>query len=138
MSINKHDLTAIIELIFIMILLHKKYIDAASMECLFAMNMRYSVYGLQVITSMLVGAVADVGYLAIVNITTDMASADVKHKGNIIRIEHEQDKNALIDPGYTQTSRPHSPYCINAMRLAEGVLTFDGNASKEITGISGV
>jgi len=58
-----------------------------------------------------------------VNITADIAYVDVRHNGKIVRIEREQDNDAMIEPDYAQTSRPCPPYCIHAMQIANGVET---------------
>ena len=58
-----------------------------------------------------------------VNITASVPYVEVVHKGKRVRIEREQDNDAMIEPDYAQTSRPCPPYCIQPMQLAKGIET---------------
>lgn len=48
---------------------------------------------------------------------------DVLHNGKQVRIERNQDNGNMIDLEFALTSRPCPPYCIQPMKLAEGVET---------------
>lgn len=58
-----------------------------------------------------------------VNLTVDIPYIDIKHKNKIIRIERNQDTGNMIDLEYGLTSRPCPPYCIQPIKIAEGVET---------------
>lgn len=61
----------------------------------------------------------------LVKITPTLASVDVKHKGKITRIERNQNQSNTIDPQFAKTSRRCPPFCIQPIKLAEGVETID-------------
>lgn len=58
-----------------------------------------------------------------VNITAELPWVEVLHAGKPIRIERVQETDNYLEPDYAQTSRPCPPYCIQPMRIAEGVET---------------
>jgi rhodanese-related sulfurtransferase len=58
-----------------------------------------------------------------VSITADISYVDIIHNGKTTRIQREQDNTNIIDLEYALTSRPCPPYCIQPMRLADGVDT---------------
>ena len=58
-----------------------------------------------------------------VNLTADIPYIDIKHKNKVIRIKRNPDTGNMIDLEYALTSRPCPPYCIQPMRIAEGVET---------------
>ena len=58
-----------------------------------------------------------------VKITRDLASLDVMHNGEKVRIQRNQRAGNTIDPLFQQTSRKCPPFCIQPMQLAPGVET---------------
>lgn len=58
-----------------------------------------------------------------VKITNEIGYVEVKHKGQLVRIQREQDPDNTINPNYAQTSRKCPPFCIQPSQLAEGVET---------------
>ncbi len=58
-----------------------------------------------------------------VNITADLASVEVKHRGRKIAITRNQDQSNLVNPEYAKTSRRCPPFCIQPSELAPGVTT---------------
>ncbi len=59
-----------------------------------------------------------------VNITADVPSVTVDHRGTEIKIQRIQDvENKLVDD-FSKTSRPCPPFCIHPMQAAEGVQTY--------------
>lgn len=58
-----------------------------------------------------------------VMITHGLASVTVRHDGEPITIQREQDPGNTVNPAFAKTSRPCPPYCIQPMRLASGVET---------------
>ena len=58
-----------------------------------------------------------------VHITADMPYIDIKHRGKTVRIQRNQDTHNIIDLDYAITSRPCPPYCIQPMKLSDGVET---------------
>ena len=58
-----------------------------------------------------------------VNLTADIPYVDIKHHNKIIRIQRNSDQGNIIDLDYALTSRPCPPYCIQPMKVAEGVET---------------
>jgi len=75
------------------------------------------------LAGMQVSADESVNKTSAVNITSDIPHVDVKHQGKMVRIEREQDNDAMIEPDYAQTSRPCPPYCIQPIQLATGIET---------------
>ncbi len=62
-------------------------------------------------------AVADVG------ITDSLDSVTVTHQGKDITIRRNQDRKNKVNPAYAWTSRECPPFCIQPMKIAEGVET---------------
>lgn len=58
-----------------------------------------------------------------VNITATVDGVVVRHDGQSVRIERNQDPFNMVDPDFSLTSRPCPPYCIQPMHLAPGVET---------------
>lgn len=58
-----------------------------------------------------------------VNITQDIESVEVLHKGQIITIRRNQDTDNTVNPQYALTSRKCPPFCIQPMQIAPGVET---------------
>jgi rhodanese-related sulfurtransferase len=58
------------------------------------------------------------------NIAVGLPSVSVLHNGIPVTIRREQDPAAIIRAEYAATARACPPYCIQPMRLAEGVETF--------------
>ncbi|MDD2893863.1 MAG: rhodanese-like domain-containing protein [Halothiobacillaceae bacterium] len=58
------------------------------------------------------------------NITAELKTVDVLHKGAIVTIRRAQDSSASIHPEYAPVARACPPYCIQPIKLAEGVETF--------------
>jgi len=59
----------------------------------------------------------------IVKITPDLDGVDVKHRGKALRIERNQDQTNAITPDFQRTSRKCPPFCIQPIRMPEGVET---------------
>lgn len=62
-------------------------------------------------------------YTAEVNITRDLESVEVLHKGRIITISRNQDAENTVNPRYAKTSRKCPPFCIQPIQIAPGVET---------------
>jgi len=58
-----------------------------------------------------------------VNITADLPSIQVVHKGKKITIMRKQNQDSRINPAYAKTSRQCPPFCIQPIKLAPGVET---------------
>jgi rhodanese-related sulfurtransferase len=58
-----------------------------------------------------------------VNITADKPYVEIKHQGEIIKIQRIQDEKNVIDGGFAKTSRKCPPFCIQPMHVAPGVTT---------------
>lgn len=58
-----------------------------------------------------------------VGITKDLLSVTVTHEGEAVEIKRNQNNFAIINPDFAKTSRPCPPFCINPMKLAEGIET---------------
>jgi rhodanese-related sulfurtransferase len=58
------------------------------------------------------------------HITADLPAVRVLHRGRPVTITRAQDPAATIRAEYAPTARACPPYCIQPMRLAEGVETF--------------
>ncbi len=58
-----------------------------------------------------------------VKISIDIDFVDVKHKGEIVRIQRKQSSENTINPIFAKTSRSCPPFCIQPGKLAEGVET---------------
>lgn len=58
-----------------------------------------------------------------VNITHALSGVEVLHQGKKVRIERNPDRENMLDPDFSMTSRPCPPYCIQPMSLAPGVET---------------
>jgi rhodanese-related sulfurtransferase len=59
----------------------------------------------------------------IVKIAPDLDGIDAKHQGKAVRIERNQDQTNTITPDFQRTSRKCPPFCIQPMRMPEGVET---------------
>ena len=58
-----------------------------------------------------------------VNITPDLGRLEVRHGDRMVTVVRNQDTQAMIDPAYARTSRPCPPFCVQPMKVAEGVET---------------
>ena len=58
-----------------------------------------------------------------VGITADLMSVTVKHNGKEVVIERDWDNSATVNPDFALTSRPCPPFCIQPVKLAEGIET---------------
>lgn len=58
------------------------------------------------------------------NITIGLPSVAVLHQGSPVTIQREQNPSATIRAEYAPVARACPPYCIQPMKLAEGVETF--------------
>jgi rhodanese-related sulfurtransferase len=58
-----------------------------------------------------------------VGITAELPHVEIRHQGQTVRIERVADAFNEMDPNYVLTSRPCPPFCIQPMRIAEGVET---------------
>jgi len=62
-------------------------------------------------------------YALDVNISKGLPYVDTDYKGNIIRIQRNQDSDNILRGGFTKTSRNCPPFCIQPMIVAPGVQT---------------
>ena len=58
-----------------------------------------------------------------VKITPELEGIDVAHGGKTIRIQRNQDQSNQIHPAFQRTSRSCPPFCIQPVRMPEGVET---------------
>ena len=58
-----------------------------------------------------------------VYLTSEIPYVDIKHNNKIVRIKRNPDNGNIIDLDYGLTSRPCPPYCIQPIKLAEGIET---------------
>jgi len=58
-----------------------------------------------------------------VAITPQLDGVDVRHAGQPLRIQRNQDRQNMIRPDFQRTSRKCPPFCIQPMRIADGVET---------------
>ncbi len=58
-----------------------------------------------------------------VQITADIPSVDVVNNGEKVTIMRNQDTSNTINPDFAKTSRNCPPFCINPIKIAEGVET---------------
>ncbi|HSG04165.1 MAG TPA: rhodanese-like domain-containing protein [Marinobacterium sp.] len=58
-----------------------------------------------------------------VGITASLMSVEVMHNGEAVTIERNADNQNTVNPNFALTSRPCPPFCIQPMKLAEGVET---------------
>ena len=58
-----------------------------------------------------------------VGITPDISSVTVMHNGKEVKISRNQDNGNTVIPAFAKTSRPCPPFCIQPIKLAEGVET---------------
>ena len=58
-----------------------------------------------------------------VGITPDIMSVTVTHNGQKVEIMRNQDNSNTVIDAFAKTSRPCPPFCIQPMKLAEGVET---------------
>lgn len=66
---------------------------------------------------------APIGNPGDVKISKDLEHVDVMHNGSIVRIQRIQDQGHLLTGGFTKTSRPCPPFCIQPIHAAPGVTT---------------
>ena len=58
-----------------------------------------------------------------VGITADLMSITVKHNGKDVKIQRDQDPDAMIIPDFAKTSRACPPFCIQPMSVSKDVET---------------
>jgi rhodanese-related sulfurtransferase len=58
-----------------------------------------------------------------VGVTSSLMSVDVMHNGASVTISRNADNKNTVNPSFALTSRPCPPFCIQPMKLAEGVET---------------
>lgn len=58
-----------------------------------------------------------------VKITPDLEGLEVQHEGKAVRIQREQNQRNTITPVFQKTSRRCPPFCIQPMRMPNGVET---------------
>lgn len=58
-----------------------------------------------------------------VKISKEVEFLDVTHEGSVVRIQRIQDQDHLLTGGFTKTSRPCPPFCIQPIEAAPGVTT---------------
>lgn len=58
-----------------------------------------------------------------VNITADMPTVEVMHKGQKVMIQRNQNQDNNVNPAFAKTSRKCPPFCIQPGELAPGVET---------------
>lgn len=60
-----------------------------------------------------------------VKITPDLESVAVRHRGEELRVQRNQDTGNELSPLFQKTSRKCPPFCIQPMKIADGVETID-------------
>ena len=58
-----------------------------------------------------------------VNITPQLGSITVRHDGEAVTIRRAQDQSNTVHPAFERTSRRCPPFCVQPMRMPEGVET---------------
>jgi len=58
-----------------------------------------------------------------VKITRDLGSVEVVHEGKPVTVQRNQDAANTIHPKFQRTSRSCPPFCVQPMKIAEGVET---------------
>lgn len=58
-----------------------------------------------------------------VNISTNLASVEVMHRGRNVKIIRNQNQSNIINPEFAKTSRKCPPFCTQPSELAPGVKT---------------
>jgi rhodanese-related sulfurtransferase len=58
-----------------------------------------------------------------VNITPALPYVDINHRGEVIRIQRNQDSSNKLSNSFSKTSRKCPPFCVHAMKAAPGVTT---------------
>lgn len=58
-----------------------------------------------------------------VKITPELSGVDVMHDGKSLRIQRVQDQTNELHPAFQRTSRRCPPFCVQPMRMPEGVET---------------
>ena len=58
-----------------------------------------------------------------VNITPNLGSIQVKHKGKMVKLMRDQNGKATVHKNFAKTSRNCPPFCIQPLKLAPGVET---------------
>lgn len=71
----------------------------------------------------LAGAVGATDTPLAVKITPQLDGITVEHDDEAVRIQRNQDQTNTISPGFQRTSRRCPPFCIQPMRLPDGVET---------------
>lgn len=58
-----------------------------------------------------------------VKITPELDGVTIRHQGEPLRIQRNQDQDNTIHPAFQRTSRPCPPFCIQPMHMPDGVET---------------
>ncbi|MGB1109398.1 MAG: rhodanese-like domain-containing protein [Gammaproteobacteria bacterium] len=58
-----------------------------------------------------------------VKITRNLESVTINHDGREVVVQRNQDTKNVVDPGFAKTSRKCPPFCVQPIKLAEGVET---------------
>lgn len=67
--------------------------------------------------------VAQASHALDVNITADLPSVEVQHKGKPALIQRNQNADNVINPNFAKTSRKCPPFCIQPGAMPDGVKT---------------
>jgi rhodanese-related sulfurtransferase len=86
------------------------------------MRKTHPVYVLAIATTLMIGAQAFADELA-VNITSSIDTVATRHDGHPVTIQRNQDQTNTITPAFQKTSRSCPPFCIQPMRMPDGVET---------------
>jgi rhodanese-related sulfurtransferase len=62
-------------------------------------------------------------YALDVNIAPDLPQVKTMHKGKVVTIQRIQDQSHVLSGAYVKTSRKCPPFCIQPMKVADGVTT---------------
>lgn len=75
-------------------------------------------------TALLAGmALHGMSFALDVNITADVSTVEVSHKGQKVAIQRNQNQDNSVNPAFAKTSRKCPPFCIQPGELAPGVDT---------------
>ncbi len=75
-------------------------------------------------TALFAGVSGQVGAAELaVKITPQLDGLDVQHAGETVRVQRNQDQANQIHPAFQRTSRACPPFCVQPIRMPEGVET---------------
>ncbi|MFK5986258.1 MAG: rhodanese-like domain-containing protein [Pseudomonadota bacterium] len=90
--------------------------------------MNVKLFGIKNITTLIASTIIICtfsinGLAGEVNLTKEIDFIEVKSASSIIKVERNQDTNAVISGDFAKTSRPCPPFCAQPIKVADGVKT---------------